>query len=109
VLSDVVKGGAARAMVDGRLRSGVNSGALLATFARSKLSIKLVHVSDIEGRSAALVSHGVVGMKWLGIAFFASKPRGSEIAADRDRYQSEADMVSGVVRSLSRPRKNLLA
>jgi hypothetical protein len=42
----------ADAMVDGRLRSGVNGGALLATFGRSELSIKLVHVWRRTGGQA---------------------------------------------------------
>jgi hypothetical protein len=37
----VVKGGVAGAMVDGRLRSGVNGSGALATFGRSEMSIKL--------------------------------------------------------------------
>jgi hypothetical protein len=55
LLSDVVKAGAAGAMVDGGLRSGVNGGALLATFGRSELSIKLVHVGRWKGGRLFLV------------------------------------------------------
>jgi hypothetical protein len=48
---------AAAAMVDARLRSGVNGAGAFATLGRSELSIKLRHVWAM---ACALVSQGVV-------------------------------------------------
>ena len=52
LLSDVVKTGGFPAMVDGRLRSEVNGGRMIATLGRSELSNKPAAGMTAEGRPA---------------------------------------------------------
>ena len=63
----MVKGRARPAMVDARLRSGVNGARIVATLGRSEFSIKLRHVWGMEQQTVARRSYGVVGVKQLNV------------------------------------------